>query len=263
MEDVGPSEKPVDISDSVTESVNLSSVHPKQLVITQIDSESEEEEEEMDQKKRPSLKGLLASKNKRGSSKKVPKTQPPAIPPLSPPTDLGLQAMPNLKKRRPNHELEEGELASQKANKQQKVAKGPRDKKGASVNSRDEVEVRRPQRTWAPRIEMEGAPIPYNASIWDAQRGHANYLAQALQQPFLFPRDMESIRRTRQPDLFMSLKRDLAMVSCTFPTQVFKISSFRPFFLSHFFFNYICYLHAGHSAGLRGRGLGAKCSQQV
>ena len=51
VEDVGPSEKPVDISNSETKSVNLSSVYPKQLVITQIDSESEEEEEEMDQKK--------------------------------------------------------------------------------------------------------------------------------------------------------------------------------------------------------------------
>ena len=48
VEDVGPSEKPVDISDFETESVNLSSVHPKQLVITWIDLESEEEEEEMD-----------------------------------------------------------------------------------------------------------------------------------------------------------------------------------------------------------------------
>ena len=230
MEDVGPSEKPVDISDSETESVNLSFVYPKQLVITQIDLESEEEEEEMDQKKRPGLKGLLASKNKGGSSKEVPKTQPPAIPPPPRPTDLGLQAMPNFKKRRPGHELEEGELVSWKDNKQQKVAKDPRDKKGAFVNSRDEVEVRRPQRTWAPRIEMEGAPIPYNASIWDTQRGHANYLAQALQKPLLFPRDIKSIRRTRQPDLFMSLKRDLAMVSCTFPTQVFKINYFRPLF---------------------------------
>ena len=51
VEDVGPSEKLVDISDSKTESVNLSSIHPKQLIITQVDSESEEEEEQMDQKK--------------------------------------------------------------------------------------------------------------------------------------------------------------------------------------------------------------------
>ena len=134
--------------------------------------------------------------------------------------------MPNLKKRRPDHELEEGEVAPRKDNKQQKVDKDPRDKRGASVDSREEAEVRRPQRTWAPRIEMEGAPIPYDASIWDVQRGHANYLAQALQQPLLLPRDMESIRHTRQPDLFMALKRDLAMVSYTSPTQVFRISSF-------------------------------------
>ena len=77
---------------------------------------------------------------------------------------------------------------------------------------------------------MEGAPILYDASIWDAQRGHANYLAQALQQPLLLLRDMESIRRTRQPDLFMSLKRYLTMVSYIFPTQVFKINSFCLFF---------------------------------
>ena len=74
MEDVGPSEKPVNILDSETESVNISFVHPKQLIITQVDSESEKEEEQMDQKKRPGLKGLLSNKNKGGSSKEAPKT---------------------------------------------------------------------------------------------------------------------------------------------------------------------------------------------
>ena len=71
---------------------------------------------------------------------------------------------------------------------------------------------------------MDGAAIPYDALIWDASRGHANYLAQALQQPLLLPRDIESIRRTKQPDLFMSLKRDLAMVNCSSIIQVFKIN---------------------------------------
>ena len=50
VEDVGPSEKPVDISDSETDSVDISSVHPRQLVITQIDSKSKKEEDQMDQK---------------------------------------------------------------------------------------------------------------------------------------------------------------------------------------------------------------------
>ena len=102
VEDVEPSEKPVHISDSETKSVNIYSVHPKQLIITQIDSESEVEEEQMDQKKRPGLRGLLANWNKGGSSKEAPKTQPPEIPTPPPPADPGLLAMPNLKKRRPD-----------------------------------------------------------------------------------------------------------------------------------------------------------------
>ena len=47
----------------------------------------------MDQKRRPGLKGLLASKNKGGSSKEAPKTQLPVITPPPPPTDLSLLAM--------------------------------------------------------------------------------------------------------------------------------------------------------------------------
>ena len=117
VEDMRSSEKPVDISDFKTESVNISSVHSKQLIITQVDLESEEEEEQMDAKKRPGLKGLLASRNKGGSSKEAPKTQPPAIPTPPPPTELGLLTMPNLKKRRPDQDLEEGELIPRKVNK--------------------------------------------------------------------------------------------------------------------------------------------------
>ena len=45
VEDVGSSKKPVDISYSEIEFVNLSSVHPKQLIINRVDSESKEEEE--------------------------------------------------------------------------------------------------------------------------------------------------------------------------------------------------------------------------
>ena len=161
VEDEGPSE---------TESAKFSSIHPKQLAITRIDLESEEEEGAMDSKKRPGLKGLLASRNKRGNSKEAPKTQPPIVlpPPPLPPTDFDLQAMPNLKKRRTEHELEEGKVALQKDKKQQKIAKDPWDKRSTSIDSRDEAEVCRPQRTWAPRIELEGAPIAWDASIWDA-----------------------------------------------------------------------------------------------
>ena len=39
------------------------------------------------------------------------------------------------------------------------------------------------------------------------------YLAQALKQPLFVPKDMNALRWIRQADLFMSLKRDLVMVS--------------------------------------------------
>ena len=158
---------------------------------------------------------------------------------------------------RPDQELEEGELVPRKENKQQKMAKDPRDRRGPSVDNKDEAEVCRPQRPWAPRLEMDGVAISYDASIWDAPRGHANYLAQALQQPLFIPQDMNSIRHTKQSDLFKSLKRDLAMISCFSTIQVFKIK----FFICYvnFIFNYTCHLHAGHSVSLRGRGLDAEC----
>ena len=43
--------------------------------------------------------------------------------------------MPNLKKRRPDQELEEGGLVPRKENKQQKMTKDPRDKRGNSVDA--------------------------------------------------------------------------------------------------------------------------------
>ena len=61
-------------------------------------------------------------------------------------------------------------------------------------------------------IEMDGALIPFDSTINKSSRGHSMYLAQALEQLLLLPKDMDALRRIRQPDLFMSLKRDLAMV---------------------------------------------------
>ena len=105
-------EKPVKLSDSETESNRLSSARLPKLVIARIDSSSEEMEGS-DQKKRSSLKGLIANRNEGGTSKDVPKIQTPTIlpPPPPPTTDLRLLANPNLKKKMPGQELEEGEVA--------------------------------------------------------------------------------------------------------------------------------------------------------
>ena len=66
----------------------------------------------MDLKQRISLKGLMANRNKGQTSKDVPKTQVPlSLPPLPPlPTNVGLQANSNLRKKRPVKFLEEAEV---------------------------------------------------------------------------------------------------------------------------------------------------------
>ena len=75
------------------------------------------------------------------------------------------------------------------------------------------AEVRQQQRTWAPWLELDGAAIPWDDLVREFQRGHSAYIAKTLEQFFLLPKDMEAFRCMRQSDLFMSLKRDLTMVS--------------------------------------------------
>ena len=75
------------------------------------------------------------------------------------------------------------------------------------------AQVRRPTRTWSPKLEVDGVPIAYDASLRHYRGGHTSYVAEALEQPLLFPKDMEAYRNFNHPELFLSLKRDLAMVS--------------------------------------------------
>ena len=67
-------------------------------------------------------------------------------------------------------------------------------------------------RTWSPKLEVDGVAIPYTASVREYNRGRAGYITKVLEQPMLIPKDMEAYRRFSQPELFLSLKRDLAMV---------------------------------------------------
>ena len=72
----------------------------------------------------------------------------------------------------------------------------------------------RPQyQTWSPRLEVDEVAIPWTASIRDYQRGYSTHVAEALEQPLLLPKDMDVVRKLKQHELFMSLKRELAMVS--------------------------------------------------
>ena len=75
------------------------------------------------------------------------------------------------------------------------------------------AQVRRPTRIWSPKLEVGGVPIAWDSSIKHYREGHTGHIAEALEQPLLLPKDMEAYRNFSQPKLFLSLKRDLAMVS--------------------------------------------------
>ena len=80
--------------------------------------------------------------------------------------------------------------------------------------------------------------------------GHAGHVAEALKQPLLLPKDMEAYRSFTHLELFLSLKRDLAMVSY-----------FRKFFLyfilkvKFFFFFFL-----GYTTSFCGQGMGEERS---
>ena len=75
------------------------------------------------------------------------------------------------------------------------------------------AQVPRLTRTWSPKLEVDGVPIAYDATLRHYRGGHVGLVAKALEQPLLLPKDMEAYRNFNYPELFLSLKRDLAMVS--------------------------------------------------
>ena len=116
---------------------------------------------------RRGLKDLVAGRNKGLSSKEAAQTQLPPNLPLPPfPSPPGLLLDPNLqKKNRKEKDIDEGEIVPPKGSKQQKTTK---DKRASFVDSREDplgAEVLLQQRIWAPRLELEGAAIPWDASV--------------------------------------------------------------------------------------------------
>ena len=86
-------------------------------------------------------------------------------------------------------------------------------------------------------------PIAYDTSLRHYRGGHAGHIAEAPEQPLLLTTDMEAYRNFNHLELFLSLKKDLAMVSywIYYPTPILlhfltfynKGETFFFFFRSH------------------------------
>ena len=115
------------------------------------------------------------------------------------------------------------------------------------------AQVRRPTCTWSPMLEVDGMPIAYNATLRHYCGGHAGLVAEALEQPLLLPQDMEAYKTFNHPELFLSLKRDLAMVSDYVHFSSFILISLH--FIAEVIFYYFFYF-LGHTTSFCGRGVG-------
>ena len=122
--------------------------------------------------------------------------------------------------------------------------------------------VRQPICIWSPKLEVDCVLIAYDASLRHYCGGHAGHVAEALKQPLLLPKDMEAYRNFNHPEHFLSLKRDLTMVS--------DWIYFSTFILLHFLTCYskdeiplvfVCvfFLFPGHTTCFRGRGVSKEC----
>ena len=63
------------------------------------------------------------------------------------------------------------------------------------------------------RRPRDGAPLLLDSSIKDFQKGKAGYVDDTLEQPLLLPQDMVDLRILKKHEVFLTLKRDLAMVN--------------------------------------------------
>ena len=162
------------------------------------------------------MKGRNKAPSPQEANKSKPLMNPPPPPPPQLPIDLRLK--PNLELRRKRHQEvpEEGEIGPPKGNKQQRQSQDQRSRRSNSIDSREELsvaQVRRPSRIWSPKLEVDGVPITWDSSIRHYHGGHVGHVVEALEEPLLLPKDVEAYRNFSQQELFLSLKRDLAMVS--------------------------------------------------
>ena len=67
--------------------------------------------------------------------------------------------------------------------------------------------------TGTPPLVLDGSSLLGNSSIREIQKGKVGYVANAIKQALLLPKDMVDLRTMKKHEVFHSLKRDLAMVS--------------------------------------------------
>ena len=147
------------------------------------------------------------------ASEKASQTRLPTPPPTQP-----LRVDPvDHKRKREEKGKEVVEIGKTQPSQEIKPQRGAKQPKVTQTRSANEGERKGDHRAaalaWAPCMKLDGAPLLSDASIPDFQQGTAGYVANAMEQSLLLPKDMADLKSMRQHKVFLGLKRDLAMVS--------------------------------------------------
>ena len=126
--------------------------------------------------------------------------------------------------------VEAGKTHPTQEDEAQRMAKQPKvGQRGAKKRSDPQVA---PQ-AWLPAPMLDGVPLPASASIKDFQGG----IADVVEQAFLLLEDMAELRSIRRHEVFLNLKRYLAVV-CS-PLDPFLSSSLS--FIYYYYYYYPCF----------------------
>ena len=190
----------IQVSDSEDELDKSSGIYTSRFIVASITSDLEEEEEEILLERKKGLHELLMGKAKGSTPKDASESQLPASP--LPPPSVNPFTLANLKKRKKDKEVvEKGELVPYNEEvppKFPKTANKGRASLAKSKEDRHMTEMRPSSPTWNPQLELDGAAIPWNSTIREFKRGNTHYLANALEQPLLLPKDMAALKNVRQ-----------------------------------------------------------------
>ena len=96
---------------------------------------------------------------------------------------------------------EEGEVP--RAQKQLKI--GPQGQ-GKEIDAQSAPEA------WLPAPMLHGEPLMENTSLRDFRGDDGVYVADELERALLLPTNMKELKNTRSQEVFLSMKRYLAMV---------------------------------------------------
>lgn len=166
-------------------------------------------------------------------------TQPPS--PL--PAHASLFDQVDKKRKRDKKGKEVAEEGKSIPSKELEPPKGAKIAKGAQRKPSSEGAITkrtidcRPQvPIWNPTLELDGAHLPMDSSVRDFQKGKAGYVADALEHPLLLLQDMANLRSLKRHEVFLTLKRDLAMVSLQALNSIISMRCFPSLTYSVLFF---------------------------